>query len=150
MNLGRFVSNVVLPVAFLIGIAGCGNYPDKQYQFKGKINGETIEFEEMHIDRGFAIYANAGNVLSVERTDGVRIIYEDKDGSNDLKIDSLTIISSEGELKYTEKEDKEVWTGLYSEAQPQFEAYLQKILEYKKQAGLQKLREKSIFGEGAK
>ncbi len=145
MNLVRLIRDVVLPVAFLIGVAGCGNYPDKQYQFKGKINGESVEFSERNSCEAFR---NNLNKLVVERTDGVQIIYEDIDGSNDLKIDSLTIISSEGELKYNKKDDKEVWTGLYYEAQSQFESYLQKIVEHKKQAGLQKLREKSIFREG--
>lgn len=145
MNLGRLVRNVVLPVAFLIGLAGCSNYADKQYHFKGKINNEGVEFSERKTE-GFS-FDNI-NQLIIGRTDGVQIMYEDDDGSNDLKIDRLTIISSEGELEYDNTEDKEVWTGLYSEAQPQFESYLRKILEHKKEAGLQKLREKSIFREG--
>ncbi|MBI5064963.1 hypothetical protein HZA97_01890 [Candidatus Woesearchaeota archaeon] len=149
MNLGKLIRTLVLPAAFLIGMAGCTDYSDKKYSFKGKIDGETVEFREINVT-GTVFWDGTGNILSVERTDGVQVTYQDIDGSNNFQIDHLRIVSSEGELNYDNQTDTVVWPALYSEAQPQFEAYLQKILDHKKEAGLQKLREKSIFGEGAK
>ena len=118
--------------ALLIGtIIGCSEHP--QYLFKGRIDGQNIEFSE-------SLFPSQNRMIII-KDDGRKIVYIDINEGNDLKIDRIEITNKMGETQvYTKINMKGAEENLFNEAQRQFDEYLKKILEYKEKEALEAIK----------
>lgn len=143
-------------MTFLIGMVGCrrdAGKSDLQYHFDGKLGEDRVRFYEPKVpDHGDACSHFGANVLEITRSDGVKIIYTEWTldvKSDNLKLDEVKIIKSGVELVYNSQSI--TWQEMLPEAQKQFDDYLQKILDHKRNVereGIDLLRTRSIFREG--
>ena len=125
MPIRKTLGTIVLASA--IGLIGCGY--DPQYIFNGNIGEEYIEFSEN--------VTGDVNILRVVRADRREIVY--KDVNDDFKVDIVYITTINGTTeRYSEGE---LGDPILSEAQKQFDRYLENIINHKQQEGLKNLRE---------
>ena len=105
-----------------IGLSGCSR-DYSQYEYNGQIGEERVKFESKD-DLGLF----CDNTLTVVKTDGKTVIYEDY-MFGDLKLDELQIIEKGKRIVYTDN-----FSGMkkINEAQEQFDNYLESILKIKK------------------
>ena len=119
----------VLGLAGIVSLTnGCSS--KSPYAFNGEIDGEYIR------------YFGTGNLTVIKKDENKVIKYIDNDsfwnGALDKKLEAVEIT----ENKKTEKfRDDEAGREVIKEAQKQFDNYLNKILEYKKQLGLDLIKQ---------
>ena len=128
MNLKRNLGKIVLASTVGLGLVGCSN---PEYHFDGMLGEDKVKFYEI----GFL---KDDDYLEVIKPDGRKIVYE---VINDLFTNHIISveITSQGVTKRYEvgrKDTKEI----VEVAQKQFDEYLKKILETKKQEGLKNLK----------
>jgi hypothetical protein len=104
------------------GFSGCGT-DGSQYSYIGKIDKEYVIFEE---DKSVLGYDQ--NILTVIKSDDKIIRYRDI-YDDDFKIDSVEIIEGNGKTIYNNQ--SEIGKLILSNAQKQFDNYLQQIKEHK-------------------
>ncbi len=154
MSLNKILGAAAL--TFWIGLVGCSREAGKsdlQYHFDGKLGADRVRFYEPKVPDHDKTCSHFGaNVLEITRSDGVKIIYTDWTPdvkSDNLKVDEVKIIKSGVELVFNSQSI--TWQEMLPEAQKQFDNYLQKILDRKKDVereGIDLLRTRSIFREG--
>jgi len=111
----------------LVGISGCSEKKDTQYNFDGNIGNEKIKCERQSNDL----------VLEVTKKDGRKIIYQDY--ARDLKLDYVTVIIDSANKRYFSLDD-EIGKAVVNEAQKQFNEYLDKIKQGKIQKELELIK----------
>jgi len=115
------LTSLVLAGALSLSLAGCdySSPSPSRHEYNGKIGKEHVKFEE----KKYWIWPKA-NILTVQKSEKLSIIYSDVDG-NDLNLDYIEIIKNGKITKYTL--DDTVGKVVLKEAQKSFENYLQKI-----------------------
>jgi len=127
MNLKRNLGQILLASTIGFGLVGCSN-PD--YHFYGKIADDKVRFYQSGT-------FGEENYIEVTKPNEIIVTYMDISGS-DFKLDAVKIT--------TNNETKMYWRGvedgdkIVKKFQKQFDDYLKKILEVKKQEGLKNLR----------
>ena len=132
MNLRGNLGKIVFASTVGLGLLGCNSNPE--YYFDAKIGDEKIRFTESLEILSSPYYKH---YLEVTKPDG-RIIKYVADIHGNLKINYVEITTQGITKKYSFNTPygKEV----VETAQKQFDEYLKKILEIKKQEGLKNLK----------
>ena len=127
------IRNTLGALAFsgLMAITGCGEN-HSQYTYDGKIGEDHVQFEVK-----LPLGGDRDNYLTVNKSDGRKIVYYDKLNS-DLKIESVYIEKGNVGLWYLDGND--VGKIVVSEAQKQFDMYLEQIKQEKIRQGLEGLK----------
>ncbi|MBI2668111.1 hypothetical protein HYX17_05085 [Candidatus Woesearchaeota archaeon] len=125
-NLGR----IVLASTIGLGLAGCSDNPE--YHFDGKIGEDKVIF--------YQDFWKASNYLVVTKPDGRTIVYRDTGllSYGNFTVDQVYITKDGVKKIYSKKRND--GEEVVKEAQKQFDDYLNKILEIKKQEGLKNLK----------
>ena len=128
------LKTTICALAMALAVGGCVA-KNSQYNFKGEIDGEKVEFISE-----IGLFADNSN-LYVTRTDGTLVKYADVVREDD-KIESVCITPPESEKKcfYNNAVGKEA----LAEAQTQFDDYLAKILDYKQKEAMKLIKPKDI------
>ena len=112
---------------------------DEYYHFQLPENfvHNTIDDSNCRNENETGYYYLKENFLEVIRADGKKVVYMDKDG-NDLKLESV-YVEQGGEGK-TYRIDNDFEAPVIAEAQKQFDEYLERIVAYKINSGLEDIR----------
>ncbi len=126
MKLRKTLTSIVL--AGTLALSGCSaKVKESRYDFNGNLGDEYVEFR--YVDN---LLIKSYNYLYVKREDGTIINYMDT--GSDLKLDTVAING-----KIYEKNDV-IGDEVLKVAQQQYDDYLKRILEYKKQKAIDSIK----------
>lgn len=130
------LTTIALLGTLALASAGCKTHPE--YNFNGKIENESVEFESsssiFHPYGGDYI---SYNHLTVKKSDGTIIKYLD-DYNSDLILEEVDITKNGKTTEYFSRDKFQ--KPVVDSAQVQFKDYLKKIGETKTQQGLKDLK----------